>query len=148
MPRSHRSSSRSRSRTRSRPDFTVWIAAGAVLIVALALFLFLRPSSSLPAEVQPAEAYALLQKGAVFIDVRTPAEWDQGHIPGSTLIPLDVLPDRLNDVPHNRDVVVLCRTGHRSAEGAAILRQAGYSRITCLSGGLQAWVAAGYPVEQ
>ena len=125
----------------------LWIGLG-VLVVAAAGFLLLRPSQALPAEVSAAQAYQKYQAGAFFLDVRTQAEWDQGHISKSVLIPLDELPNRLSEVPKDRDVVVVCRSGTRSKEGAAILRQAGYTRVTCMTGGLQAWAAAGYPVEQ
>ncbi len=68
-------------------------------------------------------------------------------IPGSQLIPLDELPNRLDALPRDKDIVVVCRSGNRSKEGTTILRQAGFSRATCMSGGLKAWAAAGYPVE-
>jgi rhodanese-related sulfurtransferase len=104
--------------------------------------------SQVPAsvEISPSQAYAKFQQGAFFLDVRTQQEWDQFHIQGSTLIPLDELPNRISEVPKSRDIVVVCLSGHRSLSGTAILLQAGYPRVSCLSGGLQAWIAAGYPV--
>ena len=124
-----------------------WIGlAVAFVVIAGAVILLLRSKSSLPSEIQPAQAYDMYQNGAYFLDVRTQAEWDQGHIARSTLIPLDSLPGRLSDLPRDQDIVVICRSGVRSKEGAAILRQAGFTRVTCMTGGLQAWVAAGYPL--
>ena len=93
------------------------------------------------------EAYQKYQQGDFFLDVRTPAEWDQVHIVKSTLIPLDELPGRLSEVPRNQDVVVICRSGQRANEEVTILQQAGFTRVTCMGGGLQAWSAAGYPVK-
>jgi rhodanese-related sulfurtransferase len=95
-----------------------------------------------------AQAHEEYQAGALFLDVRSQAEWNQGHIAKSLLIPLDDLPSQLDELPRDRDIVVVCRSGARSKEGAMILRQAGFSRVTCMTGGIQAWVAAGYPVEQ
>jgi rhodanese-related sulfurtransferase len=124
-----------------------WIGlAVAFVVIAGAVILLFRSKSSLPSEIQPAQAYEMYQNGAYFLDVRTQAEWDQGHIARSTLIPLDSLPGRLSELPRDQDIVVICRSGVRSKEGAAILRQAGFTRVTCMTGGLQAWVAAGYPL--
>jgi rhodanese-related sulfurtransferase len=121
----------------------MWIGLGIVILVTTA-FLIFRPKSTLPTEISAAQAYEKYQQGAFFLDVRTQAEWDQGHIAKSTLIPLDSLQARLNELPQDQDIVVICRSGARSKEGAAILRQAGFTRVTCMTGGLQAWVAAGY----
>jgi phage shock protein E len=77
--------------------------------------------------------------------VRTKEEWDQFHLEGSTLIPVDELPDRLSDIPKDREIIVICRSGHRAQSGAAVLIQAGFTQVSYLSGGLQAWSAAGYP---
>jgi rhodanese-related sulfurtransferase len=125
----------------------LWIGLGIVALAAVA-FLLLRPNNALPAEITPAQAYEKYQQGAFFLDVRTQEEWDQGHIAKSTLIGLDTLPDHLSELPRDQDIVVVCRSGVRSKEGANILRQAGFTRVTCMTGGIQAWVAAGYPLQQ
>jgi len=119
-----------------------------LVVIAAAAYFLLRPHASLPSEVQASQAHALYEAGATFVDVRTEAEWEQGHIARSLLIPLDDLPNRLNEIPEDKDIVVVCRSGTRSREGASILRQSGFRNVTCLSGGLQAWVAAGYPIQQ
>ena len=148
LSKSTRTSSVSRRHpaSRGRRPYGWLLGLGILLVLAIA-YLVLRPGSTAPTEVSAAQAYARYQQGALFVDVRTQQEWDQGHIAGSILIPLDDLPTRINDVPRDRDVVVVCRSGARSTQGAAILRQAGYSRVTCMSGGIQSWVAAGYPLE-
>ncbi len=137
-------------RARLRNKRTVWwIGLGVVLalFVTGAVFLF-RSAPALPAEISAMQAFEEYQKGALFLDVRTAAEWNQGHIQDSLLIPLDELPNRLGELPRDRDIVVVCRSGARSKEGAAILRQAGFTRVTCLTGGLQSWIAAGYPLAE
>ena len=105
-----------------------------------------QPQDAPTVEISPAQAYAKYQQGAFFLDVRSQEEWNQFHIAGSTLIPLDQLQNRLSELPNNKDIVVVCLTGHRSMSGATILQQAGFTRVSTLSGGLQAWIDANYPV--
>jgi rhodanese-related sulfurtransferase len=124
----------------------LWLGLGIVLIAA-AVYLVSRPNSTPQAEISPSQAYQKYQQGAYFLDVRSQAEWDQVHIARSTLIPLDELQTRLSEVPKNQDVVVVCLSGKRSKEGMTILQQAGFSRAACMTGGLTAWKADGYPLE-
>jgi rhodanese-related sulfurtransferase len=119
----------------------------AVAIVAASFFL-LKPNAGTPADITVAQAYDKYQAGALFVDVRTQAEWNQGHIAKSVLIPLDELTSRLTELPRDRDIVVVCRSGARSKEGTTILRDAGFTRVSCMTGGLQAWTLAGHPLEQ
>ncbi len=130
-----------------RAGLWVWIGVG-FLVVMVAAVLLIRPRPPLASEITAAQAHEKYGAGAFFLDVRTQEEYDQGHIAKSVLIPLDVLQTRLSEVPRDRDVVVVCKSGPRSREGAAILQQGGYPRVTYMTGGLEAWVAAGYPVEQ
>jgi rhodanese-related sulfurtransferase len=104
------------------------------------------PVAALPLEVDVAGAVALHDAGAFVLDVREPDEWAAGHIEGATLISLGDLAKRTPDVPQGRDVVVVCRSGNRSAQGRDILLQAGFDRVTSMAGGMGAWVAAGQPV--
>ena len=147
MPRNHHSSKAAKQRKALRPSQVwSWVILGfGVIIVAAFLLLRLTPYAS--AEISVAQAHEKLQQGTLFLDVRTQAEWDQGHIAGSTLIPLDQLPARLAEIPKDQDVVVICRSGARAREGAAILRSAGYMRIFPMTGGLIAWKAAGYALD-
>ncbi len=100
---------------------------------------------ALPTEVSAAEALALRESGAFVLDVRQPDEWATVHIPGATLIPLGDLPARIAEVPKDRQVVVVCRSGNRSAQGRDILLAAGYPSVTSMAGGMTDWAAAGYP---
>ena len=102
---------------------------------------------ALPAEVSVAEAAAKRDAGAFILDVRTPEEWNEFHVPGSTLIPIDELPKRVAEVPKDQEVVVVCRSGNRSATGRDVLLKAGYPQVTSLAGGLTTWRSAGKPVE-
>ncbi|MCS6806859.1 MAG: rhodanese-like domain-containing protein [Blastocatellia bacterium] len=99
-----------------------------------------------------AETNAMLLGNVPFLalDVRTPAEFATGRIPGAVNIPLDQLPSRLRELPADPEtiIVVYCKAGHRSVMGFALLRQFGYVNVTSMVGGMDAWRAAGYPIEQ
>jgi len=101
----------------------------------------------LPVEVPTADALALREAGAFILDVRQPEEWAAGHIPDATLIPLGDLSARIAEVPKDRQVVVVCRSGNRSAQGRDVLLGAGYPSVTSMAGGMNDWTAAGYPTE-
>ena len=134
-----------RHKTHKRNLIWLWIGLGVLLIAVIGILL-ISPRNAPTVEISPAQAYAKYQQGAFFLDVRSQEEWNQFHIAGSTLIPLDQLQNRLSELPNNKDIVVVCLTGHRSMSGATILQQAGFTRVSCLSGGLQAWMDANYPV--
>jgi rhodanese-related sulfurtransferase len=140
-PASHR-----RHKNRKRNLAWLWVSLGALLVVVVGILL-LRSKVAPSVEITPAQAYAKFQQGAFFLDVRSQEEWNQFHIAGSTLIPLDQLGQRLNELSKDREIVVVCLSGHRSQSGTTILQQAGFKYVSCLSGGLQAWIAAGYPIE-
>ncbi len=136
-----------------KKTFPIWIVAiGIVLLLAAAgIAIAQQPPLSaaptpLPADISVAQAAQAQKDGAFILDVREPSEWAQGHIAGATLIPLGDLPNRLSAVPQDREVVVVCRTGVRSAQGRDILKQAGFTRVTSMTGGLTQWQAQGLPV--
>ncbi len=132
--------------------FPVWIAAviGIVILLAAAgIVIASQPhltATQVPAEISAVQAAQAQKEGAFILDVREPSEWAQAHISGATLIPLGDLPNRLNEVPRNREVVVVCRTGVRSAQGRDILKGAGFTQVTSMTGGLTRWEAQGLPV--
>jgi rhodanese-related sulfurtransferase len=102
-------------------------------------------AAPLPDEISVAEAAAKREAGAFILDVRQPDEWNEVHVPGSTLIPLDQLEARLNEVPKDKEVVVICRSGNRSKPGRDTLKAAGFTQVTSVTGGLKDWKAAGLP---
>lgn len=99
-------------------------------------------------DVDVQQGAALHNQGAVLIDVREPDEFAQGHAPGARLIPLGQLPARLAELAaqNNKPVVLICRSGRRSAVAADVLNKAGFSRVVNVSGGMLAWQQAGLPV--
>lgn len=85
------------------------------------------------------EARALVEDGAVLLDVRTPGEFASGHIEGAVLVPVQDLASRPEALPStDTPVVVYCRSGRRSASAAAWLRDAGYEAVYDL-GPMSAW---------
>ncbi|MEW6224794.1 MAG: rhodanese-like domain-containing protein [Chloroflexota bacterium] len=104
------------------------------------------PASTLPIEMDVAKAAAMRDAGAFILDVRELDEWVTGHIPDATLIPLGSLASRAGEVPADRDIVVVCRSGNRSAQGRDILLNAGFKAVTSMAGGMNEWAAAGLPV--
>lgn len=72
------------------------------------------------------EAKRLLAEGALVVDVRTQAEWDEGHGPESILLPLDQLQARVTELPKDKALLMVCRSGARSGQAAGWLRQQGF----------------------
>ncbi|PCI43974.1 MAG: hydrolase [Proteobacteria bacterium] len=82
----------------------------------------------------------------IMLDVRTAEEYAEGHIKGATLIPVQVLAERLAEVPKNKQVYVYCHSGTRSARASKMLAKNGFTNIENVMGGIVAWKKAGYPV--
>jgi len=104
--------------------------------------------AALPADLTPKMVEELRATGEiVIIDVRQPEEYAVGRIPGATLIPLGELAQRTNEVPTDKPVVMVCRSGNRSAQAVQILQKAGFTNVHNMTGGMNAWTAAGYVPE-
>jgi rhodanese-related sulfurtransferase len=87
------------------------------------------------------------QAGAIVVDVRTPGEYTTAHVADVLLIPLQDLPERVEEVPDDAGTVyVICQTGARSARAAEWLMTQGYDAVN-VAGGTAAWIDAGKPVE-
>lgn len=102
-------------------------------------------STPLPQEISISDASALRDGGAFILDVREPSEWNEFHIPGATLIPLGELTGRVAEVPRDKPVVVVCRSGNRSKTGRDILETAGFTNVTSMAGGVTTWRNQGLP---
>lgn len=98
------------------------------------------------AEVNVDETYQLYQGGALLLDVRTQLEWDAYHAPNSTWIPLDQLQGRLNELPRDRQIIVVCSSGACSQQGRDILISAGVN-ASSMKDGFDIWYTRGYPIE-
>lgn len=99
--------------------------------------------------ITAAEARAQLeQKPKPFLlDVRQPEEFRSGHISGAKLIPLSELRQRLNELPKDREIICVCRSGSRSSTATRQLGDAGF-RVKNLNGGMNAWARANFPVKK
>jgi rhodanese-related sulfurtransferase len=104
--------------------------------------------------VKDANCAAALQlinhKDAVVVDVREPDEFKGGHLLNAKHIPLGKLSDRVGELERYRDrpIVVVCRSGNRSATACALLSRQGFTQVYNLSGGVTAWQKAGLPLEK
>jgi hydroxyacylglutathione hydrolase len=98
------------------------------------------------------ELRARLERGEVaVVDVRNESEWEAGHLPGVTHVPLARLAEeveRVRALAHDRPIVVHCQGGSRSAIAASVLQANGMSQVANLAGGYAAWQKAGLPVER
>lgn len=99
----------------------------------------------------PSELMSLLETNGeegqyLIVDVREPREYQAGHIPQASLLPLRLISSQGGELPREQNVVLVCRSGRRSRLAAYILQDMGYTKIYNLVGGMLAWEAAGYPV--
>ncbi len=77
--------------------------------------------------------------GTFYLDVRTPMEFSSTHIKGFKNIPVDQVPNRLSEIPKDKQVVVICQSGGRSQSAVRFLTSNGYNDILNVAGGIGAW---------
>ena len=127
----------------------MWGGIGIILLIVLAVVFFNNQggtsTAGLPREITVQQALEKRDAGAFILDVRQPEEWNTIHIPDATLIPLGELASRVSELPKDQEIVVVCHSGNRSAQGRDILLQAGFTNVTSMAGGMTQWEAAGYP---
>jgi phage shock protein E len=123
-----------------------------ILAIALVACAFAFPAAAAgPASIEPkalGERIAWADQALFVLDVRTPGEYAAGHLPGAVNIPHDQLAARLGELSgaRERDIVVYCRTGRRSAEALGVLDKAGFKRIFHLKGDYARWTEDKRPV--
>lgn len=91
--------------------------------------------------ISPMELYEKMRNGdkLLLLDVRTPLEFEQSHLPNSTHIPLGALCEKIYELPHDKEIVALCNYSLRGYEAQLILRAAGFQNVRVLDGGLEMW---------
>ncbi len=99
-------------------------------------------------EIDVDELDRLLDQGAALVDVREGWEFRRGHVPGAIHIPLAWLPRRLDEVPRDRRVLVICQTGNRSLTATDYLLGRGFEATASVAGGTTAWARSGRAIEQ
>jgi rhodanese-related sulfurtransferase len=98
--------------------------------------------------VTVSEAKKMLDGGDVqFIDVREPGEYAEGHAAGTKLMPLNSVYARESELPNDRDLLFICKSGQRSALACEYAASAGKSRLFNVEGGTDGWREAGLPIE-
>jgi rhodanese-related sulfurtransferase len=164
----HRTPRRSLFDFMRKPAFQLGFVVFAVLVI---VFLILigqkRPAAQTPAstadviagQVQPAgtdvpnvisveDAYDLYMSGsAYFLDVRERSEWDQIHIPGTVLLPLNQVAALVDKFPKDKPIIVVSGSDNRSQQGRDILKHSGFTNVTSMAGGIVFWQSKGYPIE-
>ena len=93
-------------------------------------------------EIDITEAARQHLAGTPVIDVREPDEYTEGHVPGAPLIPLGSLQERVDEVPTDGQVLIICKSGGRSMKAAEFLRGRGVDAVN-VAGGTMAWIEAG-----
>jgi phage shock protein E len=129
------------SRIRIAAVLGLWLASGGVLAAE---------SAPLVGAAEVAERVQAQDAALAVLDVRTPAEYAEGHLPGAINVPHDEVAARLGELEslRDRDIVVYCRSGRRAGLALEVLEQAGFKRLQHLEGDMQGWIAAGRPVER
>ena len=105
------------------------------------------PEESLPDIAIGAFAEAALARDLTVLDVREPMEWETGYAPGAILISLGSLHQRLEEIPRDALVAVICEAGLRSSTGASLLQAAGFLKVATVSEGMSGYRQAGLPLE-
>ena len=83
------------------------------------------------------EEWAAENEG-ILLDIREPNEWKLGTLPGALLIPMSELQNRIDEIPRDRPILCICRSGARSQQVAAFLKFNGYDRVANMVGGMKA----------
>ncbi len=105
--------------------------------------------NNLPINVDVATVQQLRSRSdVVLLDVREQEEYAAGHISKAVLIPLGQLPDRLSEIPKDKLVIAVCRSGRRSGQATELLQQKGFTQTHSMQGGMNAWQQAGYEIEK
>jgi phage shock protein E len=123
----------------------------AILIALSLISLGCAPESAANREISPEQLLSMAaEPDSVFIlDVRSPKEFAESHVPGAVNVPHDQVATRLGDLPDpdGRPVVVYCERGGRASRAEAVLMQAGFSDVRHLTGDMSAWREQGHPTE-
>lgn len=113
-----------------------------ILIIGFVVYRFI-PSYGIT-EISTTELEQMLHDDkvssqALFIDVRESHEYAAGHIEGLPNYPLSSFMETFHELPRDREIVIICRSGNRSIQAAKILKEQGYQQITNVKGGMLAW---------
>ena len=109
----------------------------------------MKPSDGLPTtDVQTAAALLAADQPPLLVDVREPNEFATVRVPGAVLVPLSTFLLKVDTLPRDRPLLVMCAVGGRSAAATAHLLASGWTHVTNVAGGIVAWERAGLPVRR
>jgi len=103
---------------------------------------------SLINEIEVVELAKLKENGESVrvIDIRQPAELNSGIIPGAEALPMHTIPLRMSELNREEKLIMVCRSGARSAQACMFLQQQGYDKVYNLRGGMMAWAGSGLEI--
>lgn len=122
----------------------------AAMMIAMMAILVSVCFAAGPVDLRSPEAKALMAKKSnlVLIDVRTPEEYQQVHLKGAKLIPLNELQQRMKEIPRDKPLLVYCAVGARSLQAARFLSAQGFREVYHISDGIVGWYRNGFPIER
>lgn len=100
-----------------------------IIVLTLSVIVMFQVFKNMFSTNDTAQLQDIISKGAFLVDVRTPAEYAEGHVKGSVNIPLDKIPAQLDKFKGKENIVVFCRSGNRSAQAKSILEQNGFTNV-------------------
>lgn len=123
------------------------IASGAVAAL-VAIVLAIVVTSNRPSEHLSPGAFATYAASATVLDVRTPGEFSSGHLAGAKNVDVEAadFTTRIATLDHNATYAIYCHSGNRSATALTLMKQAGFTHVKDLAGGINAWTADGRPI--
>ncbi|HEY0845559.1 MAG TPA: rhodanese-like domain-containing protein [Noviherbaspirillum sp.] len=127
--------------------FTAHAAAALAISLGAMLPASAQRSASIY-QVDVEQSRDMQKRGALLLDVREPHEFDEVHAPGSVLIPLSQLQERIVEIGDfkRNPIVIICRSGRRSMQAASVLGKLGFASLYNVQGGMLAWEQAALPV--
>jgi rhodanese-related sulfurtransferase len=127
--------------------YTAFLASILLLTISGCLSSTTPPEKAKYVDITVQQGKEMIDSGEVFIlDVRTREEYNESHIMGSILIPVQELDIRFKELPQDKKILVYCRSGSRSVTASEILVKNGFTQIYNMQGGITGWKNAGYEV--
>lgn len=117
----------------------MWVAVGLLAAGIVAAIALSGPAAPVGTEIGNDELVRLKGQGALIVDVRTPSEFEGSHIPGAINAPMDQIQQTAATWDKDREIVLYCATGARSANVLAYLEGQGFTKVHNLTQGLVAW---------
>lgn len=130
------------------------VVAGLFIVVSIVTFVSLQCSAKATAQSSVAASPYLIERVAnndwLLIDVRSPQEFAEGHIPGAVNMPHDSINDYINDLEGHKDkpIIIYCRSGRRAQLAMKVLQDMDFSEVMHLEGDMLGWSAAGLTIDR